>query len=128
MHRIPGLSEHFVAMEDDFVTLGPTQPSDFFSSDGKPLVLSKGAHRGRTMYCDRAARKDDFSAKCIPGPDKPPKSVPNRMGPFHHVPMPLTVTFAKHMELKYHEWFAFVRSHHTRFVCCNASHVGNGLA
>lgn len=35
LHRIPGLSEHFVYFNDDIVLTAPVTPSDFFE-DGKP--------------------------------------------------------------------------------------------
>jgi len=118
MHKIPGLSQHFVAMDDDFLMLHPLKPSDFFASgEGKPLVLAAGAQKDWPMYGEKPPQ----------GPDMPPKSVPTRMLAWHHLPCPLWVSFAWQLEHEYPEWFAFVRSHHTRFVCCNASIRGNGL-
>jgi len=120
MHKIPGLSEHFVAMDDDFLLLRPLKPSDFFASErrnvGKPLVLAEGALKGVPMYHHKP-----------PGPDMPPNSVPTRMSQFHHTPTPNLVSFARQLENTYPDWFAFVRSHRTRFVCCNATTRGNGL-
>jgi len=34
LHRIPGLSEHFLYFNDDFFLRSPVEPSDFFSDDG----------------------------------------------------------------------------------------------
>lgn len=37
MWRIPGLSEHFVLMNDDFSLLRPVREEDFFTPDGNPV-------------------------------------------------------------------------------------------
>lgn len=116
MHKIPGLSEHFVAMDDDFLVVHPSSPSDFFASQGEPLVLAESAEEEVPMYADTPQ-----------GPDMPPKSAPTRMSLFDHVPCPNLVSFAWKVESTYPDWFAFVRSHRTRFGCCNASIKGNGL-
>jgi hypothetical protein len=39
IHRIPNLSEHFIYFNDDVFLGKPVAPTDFFSSDGKILVL-----------------------------------------------------------------------------------------
>lgn len=36
IHRIPGLSEHFVFFNDDVYLTAPVEPTDFFSEDGLP--------------------------------------------------------------------------------------------
>ena len=36
IHRIPGLSEHFVFFNDDMYLTAPVEPIDFFSEDGLP--------------------------------------------------------------------------------------------
>ena len=35
--RIPGLSEHYVEFNDDFLLCAPVKPEDFFTPEGKPL-------------------------------------------------------------------------------------------
>lgn len=37
MWRISGLSEHFIYMNDDFFLTSPVKPTDFFTSDGRPI-------------------------------------------------------------------------------------------
>lgn len=37
MHRIKGLSEHFIYFNDDLFFVNPTKKTDFFSKDGLPL-------------------------------------------------------------------------------------------
>jgi len=119
MHKIPSLSEHFVAMDDDFLLLHPLAVSDFFNSSGQPLVLTKNAD-------DEASDVYGGIAMTL-GPDTPPIHRPSRMKDFDHLPVPLTLSFASQMESNYSEWYAYVRSHRTRFICCNASKLGNGL-
>lgn len=38
LHRIPDLAEHFLYANDDMYFNRPVAPSDFFTSDGKPIV------------------------------------------------------------------------------------------
>lgn len=38
MHRIPDLAEQFIYFNDDFFLINPTQPSDFFTDDGYPIL------------------------------------------------------------------------------------------
>jgi Stealth protein CR2, conserved region 2/Stealth protein CR1, conserved region 1 len=40
MWRIPGLAEHFVYLNDDFMLLRPVQPADFFRS-GQPVIRGR---------------------------------------------------------------------------------------
>lgn len=37
LHRIPGLSEHYLYFNDDMILINPTSPSQFFDFVGKPL-------------------------------------------------------------------------------------------
>ena len=46
MHRIPGLSEHFIYFNDDFFLINPTKPSDFFRN-GLPVL------RGQWLKFDK---------------------------------------------------------------------------
>lgn len=38
--RIPGLSEHYLLMNDDFLLVNPVSGSDFFAGDGQPLCYA----------------------------------------------------------------------------------------
>lgn len=40
IHRIPGLSEHFVFFNDDMYLTAPVEPIDFFSEDGLPKYVT----------------------------------------------------------------------------------------
>ena len=39
--RIPGLSEHYIEFNDDFLLTAPTKPEDFFTPDGKVVCYGK---------------------------------------------------------------------------------------
>ncbi|MBQ6879805.1 MAG: Stealth CR1 domain-containing protein [Bacteroidales bacterium] len=38
--RIPGLSEHYLELNDDMMLVAPVQPSDFFTPDGKSICYA----------------------------------------------------------------------------------------
>lgn len=46
LHRIPGLSEHFVYFNDDFFLCRDAQPEDFFA-DGRPRIFTGSQLSGR---------------------------------------------------------------------------------
>ena len=39
--RIPGLADHFLAFNDDFMLCAPLEPEDFFLADGTPVCYTK---------------------------------------------------------------------------------------
>ena len=39
--RIPGLSEHYIEFNDDFILAAPVTPEDFYTSDGKVVCYGK---------------------------------------------------------------------------------------
>ncbi len=39
--RIPGLSDHFIELNDDLMLAAPVLPDDFFTPDGKPICYAK---------------------------------------------------------------------------------------
>lgn len=47
LHKIPGLSEHFILGNDDTFFGALTHPEDFFLSDGRPIVRLRGARFNR---------------------------------------------------------------------------------
>lgn len=117
MHKIPGLSEHFVAMQDDFLIHKAASAATFFTFDGKPNVLVEHAN-------DQA---DVYAGHIRSGPDQPPNMRPTRMRDYRHFPIPMLVSFAEEMEKKYPDWYAFVRSHSTgRFNCCDKTDTSDG--
>lgn len=111
VHRVPGLSEHFVYMEDDMFIVKPLLKSDLFSPEGKPYMTAHVlSYEVKYLY-----------SPMDPGPDMPPDHLPGRIDLFRHMPVPLTISFAKGLETTYSEFFAFVRSHTSPFMCCDAS-------
>ena len=47
LYRIPGLSEHFIYVNDDMYFGRPVSSSDFFTPDGKSKVISKSTYWSR---------------------------------------------------------------------------------
>lgn len=71
LHRIPGLSEHYLYMNDDVMFLRPALPVDFFSNDGLayiPLAKStlpngpKLPHEGEAVWAAKNARAQLFAS------------------------------------------------------------------
>lgn len=125
LHRVPGLSEHFINMQDDVFFKRPVAPSNFFSAEGKPLTVPFNSDSLIEMYGPRNQMN---------GPDMPPEHIPRvldcrmRWDTRHcqaHGPWSMLRSFAASLEEEYGDWFAFVRSHKHRFKCCNASESGN---
>jgi len=122
-HRIPGLNEHFVYLEDDFFFVQNVMPSTFFTADGKPRIYGLAEP---TFYgFDEGAIREVYAPRDgLSGPDMPPRKVPLRVNGYSHAPIPMLVSFSQSLENEFADWFAFVRSHKDRFTCCNASVVG----
>lgn len=110
-HLIPGLSDHYIYIEDDNMIKQSTTVIDFFTKEGKPRVRTDIADRLFPIYPDPLPE----------GPDRPPPHIPEAALAYpQHVPMPTTVTFQTRLQKEYPDWFAFVRSHTRRFSCCDA--------
>lgn len=113
-HLIPGLSERFIYLDDDLFLTRSVQPSNFFSANGKPITsFDVKTNDLVEIYGSRASLP--------PGPNMPPELVPMRMTAYPQQLTPMLVSFAKLLETKFTHWYAFVRSHKTRFTCCDAS-------
>lgn len=50
LHRIPGLAEHFIYMNDDFFLSAPTRPEDFFTPNGLPYLFIDWRYSRRFGY------------------------------------------------------------------------------
>lgn len=48
--RIPGLSDHFLELNDDMMLCAPVQPSDFFTEDGKSICYTDKASIPLTLF------------------------------------------------------------------------------
>lgn len=44
LHRVPGLSEHYIYFNDDIILLRPTEPADFFTASGIAYVFLGDTH------------------------------------------------------------------------------------
>lgn len=66
MHRVPGLSEHFLAFNDDFMLGGKVSSRDFFSKEGKPLV-----------WASHKAGKPDNAHEILQNPESNPRDRSN---------------------------------------------------
>lgn len=54
LHRIPGLSEHFLYANDDMFFNRPVEPSDFFSPDGQPIArMNRRPLRRLTLWMEQ---------------------------------------------------------------------------
>jgi hypothetical protein len=53
IHRIPGLSEHFIYGNDDTFFGAPTTPEHFFKPDGTPIIRLRGARFNRKYARDK---------------------------------------------------------------------------
>lgn len=58
--RIPGLSEHYIEFNDDFLLAQPAQPTDFFTPEGKSVIYADkyGAAWTRLTRALKSRRKD----------------------------------------------------------------------
>lgn len=72
LHRIKGLSEHFVIFNDDMYLTAPTRPTDFFSEEGLPKyttsiapIIPERYGTGNFQVNDMEIITDHFSRKVI---------------------------------------------------------------
>ena len=56
LHKIPGLSEHFLYGNDDMLLVAPVKPFDYFDEDGRPIVRLSG----QTFDRKKALHKDVY--------------------------------------------------------------------
>lgn len=61
LHRIPGLSEHFIFGNDDMIFSAPVSPDSFFKADGTPIVHLSGQRFNRR----KAERKGIYASMVL---------------------------------------------------------------
>jgi len=67
LYRIPGLSEHFIYLNDDFFIIKPVQPGEYFL-DGMPLIRGRWTWKNRYLaFLERNARTILGKGKGLPG-------------------------------------------------------------
>ena len=57
--RIPGLSEHFILFNDDYMLFAPSTPEDFFLPDGKLVCYADMHNRQLTAFTRLLKKKKD---------------------------------------------------------------------
>lgn len=68
LHKIPGLSEHFIYSNDDMFFSRPLLPEDFFSKNGKPIVWLYPAKRlsySDATYIAKDVSRDDWTKTLV---------------------------------------------------------------
>ena len=111
LHRIPGLSEHFLYLNDDFFLCKNVEPTEFFSSDGTPYVFPSrhdmpykkaeplsSFEYGALNACRLIIEETGF---------RPQKRL-------HHAPYPLVRSVLEEIESKYREVLDKTREHKFR--------------
>jgi uncharacterized membrane protein len=96
LHKVPGLSEHFIYFNDDFFIGKPLPYTHFFTSGGKPVInqMSKKAYKTTHAL---------------------PITIPPMIGRFYpHFPIPLLKSQMESFEQKYPDYFNWIRSHQNR--------------
>lgn len=82
IYRIPGLSEHFIYLNDDFFIINPTSKSDFFTKEGYPILRGFWESFKKSNKTEKASHKkaQDKAAKLIGF---------NKLFRFKHTPHPM---------------------------------------
>ena len=105
-HRIPGLSERFIWVEDDIFLGQAVPPTFFFSADGgKPFYWRKAPHHG-------FFRKQEFH-RLYEDPTVVDFPTPKSSCPCPHYWWPQRTSVCASMEKRYPELYAFVGEHIT---------------
>ena len=95
LHRIPGLTEHFIYFNDDMFPGRRLEPSFFFSEDGRPAYWAKRESQERL--------DPDFRTRTEPS---------HLLG--YHVAYPLTISLIRDMQATWPATFDAVESAHCR--------------
>jgi len=103
MHRIPGLSEHFISTQDDIMLGRTVTPLDFFTSDGKPF-----SWRAKPTWSDGIM---GVHHRIYIKPEVFKGKVPTSAAPMPHFMYPMLKSYAAELAETYKDWYAFVESH-----------------
>jgi len=101
-HRLPGLAEHWVMIDDDIFLGRPTKPS-FFFQDGKPHVWRKAPTWG--YFAGNACHRLYESKGVVKFP------TPNSAAPSPHFWYPQLRSVCESTEREFPEFYEFVGSH-----------------
>lgn len=100
--RIPGLAEHYIELNDDFMLCAPVSPEDFFSTDGTPVCYASWLNLPFTRFTraikssEHGHRKVTFKGMMLNGARR--AGAWWRFLKLDHTPRPLLRSF-------YEEWF-----------------------
>ncbi len=104
LHRIPGLSEHFIYFNDDFFLRAPVEPSDFFSEDGRQTKFFWSEQVFIPEILDEKSVPVDIAARNnVAFLEKNYGHTTNRK--FKHTPMALKKSVLEQLELEHPEIF-----------------------
>lgn len=106
LHRIPGLSEHYLYFNDDVLLGKPTVPGDFFTEDGKPRVFPSAKGIDGDLPVLRAAQRNAEVLHDLTG-----ATVTHR---YLHTPHPQLVSNCQDLEARIPQELAATRSHRFR--------------
>lgn len=104
LQSIPGLSEHFIYSNDDFIFINKTTPFDFFTKDGKKIKLAYEYVHNTTpitfQYCCK--RTWDIAKSLITGKDILTEKNYTYIKQFHGAASPRLLTDCKNCFKKLH--------------------------
>eukprot|EP00912_Choanoflagellata_sp_UC4_P001879 UC4_evm1s1209 len=103
LHKIEGLSEHFILIDDDIMFGRPATPLDFFTEDGKPF-----AWRQSPTWSDGILGSHH---RVYVNPSVFRGETPTTASPVPHFAYPMLKSFATELAQKYKDWYHFVESH-----------------
>lgn len=124
LHRIPGLTEHFIYFNDDMFLGRPVSPLDFFTHDGKIKVLLQSK---ATMPTDRPKQSDNsFLLASRNANALLDQHFRRERRPFvSHAPYALMKSHMQQAEMVFFDAFRTTSSH--RFRSPNDYTITNGL-
>jgi hypothetical protein len=103
LHRIPGLSEHYLYFNDDVMLGAPASPDDFFTSDGKVRVFPSPKGITGELPVLQAAQRNAQIMWELTGAE-----VKHR---YRHTPHPQLVSVCAELEAAIPDEMARTRSH-----------------
>jgi hypothetical protein len=91
LHRVPGLSEHFISFNDDFFLINETSPSDFFR-DGFPVLRGQWLKQDEIISFKKIVKKkkDKYTFLHRKAKEKSSRLIGfDKSYNIHHTPYPL---------------------------------------
>jgi hypothetical protein len=113
LHKIPGLSEHFIYLNDDFYIGQPLEVHDFFSVTGKPILFPANKLKNWAItqpWFEKRGKKDVGAMPAIANINR---IMPHKVYYTNHMASPLTRSLMYETEKVYADEWAKTQS--TRF-------------